>query len=64
LVTANRSIPVSMFVSMTSTPGTTAPLGSVTRPLICAVVWANTDGASANSHAQSDTVATTPVLRM
>src|SRR5207249_2936562 len=39
-VTAVRAIPVSVWVAVTSTPGSTAPLWSRTAPLICAVAWA------------------------
>src|SRR5438034_7074643 len=35
-------MPVSVCVAMTSTPGNTAPLWSLTVPLICAVAWPQT----------------------
>jgi hypothetical protein len=35
-------MPVSVCVAMTSTPGNTAPLWSLTAPLICAVAWPQT----------------------
>src|SRR5438105_5968245 len=36
-----RTIPVSVCVAITSTPGNTAPLWSLTVPLICAVACAH-----------------------
>ena len=39
-VTTERVKPVSVWVTVTVTPGSTAPLSSVTRPLSSAVAWA------------------------
>src|SRR6185436_2236823 len=39
-VTVDRSTRVSVWVAVTVTPGSTAPLSSVTRPASSAVAWA------------------------
>src|SRR5258708_7519439 len=48
-VTVLRLIPVFVCVTVTCTPGKTAPLGSLTEPLICAVACAHTAGTAAES---------------
>src|SRR5215471_16715533 len=40
LLTVDRTIPVSVCVAVMSAPGKTAPLASLTVPLICAVACA------------------------
>src|SRR5215467_34580 len=40
LLTVDRTVPVSVWVAVMSAPGKTAPLASLTVPLICAVACA------------------------
>jgi hypothetical protein len=48
-VTVVRVKPVSVWVTVTVTPGRTPPLSSVTLPLNCAVAWAEAVDAATNT---------------
>src|SRR6266545_338894 len=64
-VTAVRVKPVSVRVTVTVTPGSTAPLSSVTRPLSCAVACAQaTPVASSRLSARQETLLKEPFIQI
>jgi hypothetical protein len=57
-----RLKPVSVCVAVTVTPGSTAPLWSVTRPPICAIACANTVALNSTMSAALENVRITGVM--
>src|SRR2546425_7705189 len=60
-VTALRLTPVAVCVAVTSTPGRTAPLWSLTEPLICAVACAQINVAPKQSTIKAKTLRQLPI---